>query len=321
MNGTVKVTASSRLHFGLLSLQAASDSCGLGRQFGGVGLMVQEPRVQVEVNLSRAWSGSGPQAARALAFAQRLTQSPDFPPVTMAILVKQCPPEHVGLGTGTQLGLAVARAAAVAAGRNDLDAVALAQRLGRGARSALGIHGFAQGGFLVDGGKGPGTAIAPLVTRLEFPQDWRVLLVIPRDAQGVHGLDERRAFAQLTNRSDLDRHSERLCRLVLLGLLPALMEKDLPGFGEALYQFNREVGEMFRPLQGGIYSHSRTAAIIEFLRAQGIAGVGQSSWGPTVFAVTQPDRTEALVQSLEERFGLSEGEVLTTVAANQGAYL
>ncbi len=322
MKGAVQVTAPSRLHFGLLSLPSASGLSGLRRHFGGVGLMVQKPGVQVTVRPAAAWSAAGPQAARALTFAQGLVQSlaTDSSPASFAIRVDQCPAEHVGLGTGTQLGLAVARAVAVALGRPDLDALALAQQLGRGARSALGIHGFAQGGFLVEGGKGPHTTIAPLLVRLNFPEDWRIVLVMPEDCQGVHGLDEHRAFARLEASSDLDRRSDRLCRLVLLGLLPALVEKDLPAFGAALHEFNSQVGEMFRPLQGGTFAHPRTAALIEFIREQGIAGVGQSSWGPTVYAVAEVEKAAFLVDSLRQGFGAEIG-VLITQPANQGAKL
>ena len=68
-------------------------------------------------------------------------------------------------------------------------------------------------------------------------------------------------------------------------MVPALIEKDLEVFGEAVYDFNARVGEAFAPVQGGIYADSRIADVIGFVRRQGARGVGQSSWGPAVFAV------------------------------------
>src|SRR5262249_44297561 len=141
-----------------------------------------------------------------------------------------------------------------------------ARRVGRGLRSALGIHGFAHGGFLVDGGKSRITRIAPLIARFPFPEAWRVLLVLFPEAAGHHGIRETRSFQQLGRRhAALD--TGLLCRLVLLGMLPALAEHDLPAFGEALYEFNRRVGEAFAPVQGGVYAHPAAADVVADLRA------------------------------------------------------
>src|SRR5207247_6472018 len=100
-------------------------------------------------------------------------------------------PPHAGLGSGTQLALAVARAIA------DLydvpgDAPTLAAAVGRGQRSAVGTWIFAGGGLVVEGGhaqtrrpgpfgpgepgSGPGdpdSGAAPLVARVAFPTAWR----------------------------------------------------------------------------------------------------------------------------------------------------
>ena len=77
-------------------------------------------------------------------------------------LVERAPAEHTGLGVGTQLGLAIAKALAVASGEPELPSAELAMRVGRGERSAIGVHGFDRGGLLVDAGKLPGEAVSPL---------------------------------------------------------------------------------------------------------------------------------------------------------------
>src|SRR5207244_3042946 len=105
----------------------------------------------------------------------------------------------------------------------------------------------------------PDTHVAPLLARCDFPDDWRILLVLPRGLQGVHGVAESEAFSQLSHNPGV---TDMLCRLVLLGLLPALHERDLPAFGEALYEFNRRVGEVFRPWQGGVYAHPQSEALV-----------------------------------------------------------
>jgi beta-ribofuranosylaminobenzene 5'-phosphate synthase len=326
----IRVEAPSRLHFGVLSLPPREHWPNLdgeeavpARWFGGVGLMVREPGVRLTVRPANEWSADGPLGDRALAFARRFIQDcrpEEVPP--QHIEVERCAPEHMGLGAGTQLGLAVARALAVASGFPTSDAPDLAWRVGRGARSALGIHGFAAGGFLVEAGKRDRDDLSPLVARAEFPNPWRLVLIIPTGDTGIHGAAEERAFSRLGSRaSGLDRTDAR-CRLVVLGLLPALAERDLAAFGEALYDFNARAGEAFAPVQGGRYASPRVAELVAFVRRQGVPGVGQSSWGPAVFAVVgDEDRARDLARRVRERFALGETEVVCAAACNRGAVL
>lgn len=311
----MRVQAYSRLHFGIFRIPSPDAPPGAERSFGGVGLMVQAPGVRVAVRQAAEWSADGPLAARALDFARQFAATlPDAPPCR--VTVEASAPEHAGLGTGTQLGLAVARALAITWGRSELDAVELARRVGRGRRSALGIHGFAQGGFLVDAGKRAGDAVAPLAVRAPFPSAWRLLLALPSWGKGLHGIEEVQAFERL---QPLGR-TDTLCRLVLLDLLPALAERDLDAFGEALYAFNRIVGEAFAPVQGGVYAGPRLAELVHFIRRQGVRGVAQSSWGPTIAAVTaDAAQADALARRLRDHFRLGSEEIVVTQASNTGA--
>ena len=76
---------------------------------------------------------------------------------------------------------------------------------------------------------------------------------------------------------------------------------------------------MFRPAQGGIYSHAVTQELVEFLRHHGVHGTARTAWGPTVFAVVDVDRAECVANLICERFGLRKGDVIITRAQNQGA--
>jgi beta-RFAP synthase len=216
------------------------------------------------------------------------------------------------------LGLAVARAVATVAGHADEDVAALARRAGRGERSALGIHGFAHGGFLVEAGQRTPEVLPPLVARLAFPEEWRVLLILPPGGPGLHGQLEKQAFARLTSPSAA--WTDALCRLVLLGMLPALLERDLATFGEAVHDFNARVGEVFAPVQGGTYADPRVSDVVRFVRAQGAPGVGQSSWGLATYAiVADEDRGNDLVRRVRREFNLSIGEAILTRGRNRGA--
>ena len=198
--------------------------------------------------------------------------------------------------------------------RPEPSAAELAPLTGRGGRSAIGIHGFDVGGFLVDGGKRDPSALAPLVARAEFPADWRVVILTPPTPAYWHGDRERDVFATMSGTTADDA----LCRLVLFGMLPALAERDLAAFGAALGEYNARAGEPFRATQGGTFATASVAEVVAWLRSEGIDGAGQSSWGPTVFAVVgAADRADALARSASAQW--DSLAVTVTAGRNRGA--
>jgi len=317
------VETGSRLHFGLIHPAADDDAWPdrhgrpalPGRRFGGVGMMIEAPALRLRAEPAPAWSAEGRLAERALLFAWQFAAG-DLPP--RRLVIESAPPEHAGLGSGTQLALATARALA-ASWRLDFPLDELARRVGRGQRSALGTHGFAAGGLLVEAGHRPGGGLSPLVARFDFPEEWHIVLVLPDAPAGLHGADERDAIGAL---GPLPEQRDALCRLVLLGILPALVERDLPAFGEALHDFNARAGEAFAGAQGGVYAGPVVAGWVAFLRARGVAGVGQSSWGPGVFAVVEDeDRARALAAAARGPGAPGPALVIVTRARNRGATL
>ena len=75
---------------------------------------------------------------------------------------------------------------------------------------------------------------------------------------------------------------------------------------------------MFKPWQGGIYAHPRTAALVDLIRKRGVRGVGQSSWGPAVFAIDSEERLGHITVYLRKQAALSEDEMLICHANNIG---
>lgn len=319
----MRVRTASRLHFGLLSLpvEEPSPHADSRRFWGGAGLMISDPGIELTAEPEKEWRVDGPLSQRVLHFVNRfLSRVHTEYSTKLHFTVKHCAPDHQGLGTGTQLALATARILADAANMSDKSATRLAEYVGRGARSAIGIHGFDHGGFLVEAGKHQRDAVSPLIARADFPLQWRIVLIFLGGHDGLHGIEEKEAFEQLRRQKKKTLPIDELCRLILLGMLPALHEQDLQTFGESLYEFNRRVGEMFQPVQGGIYAHPRAEEIVTFLRAQKIRGAGQSSWGPTLFAVAgDEEQAQHMAQRVRERFSLQPHEVVLTQAANQGA--
>jgi beta-RFAP synthase len=315
--GRVRVQTPSRLHFGLLGWGPAAT-----RQFGGLGLMIDRPGLELTVESAPRWEASGPLAARSLEIARsifgRLAHlDRDVGPVR--IVVRRAPKEHVGLGVGTQLSLALGRALTRLAGLEDPDSRWLAGLTGRGLRSGVGLHGFDRGGFIVDGGRRPGSKVPPLLVHRAFPDTWSVLVVIPGAGSGLHGPRETQAFRSLTQ---VPEHvTDRLCRLVLLGVLPALVEQDLRAFGGFLEEIQAAVGSQFAPVQGGLYAHPDVEALAVSLRSLGLVGVGQSSWGPTLYGLTDgPAEARAeILRAIEAHRHPIPCQAFWTTASRAGA--
>jgi beta-RFAP synthase len=279
------VTAPSRLHFGMFSFGQP-----MVRQFGGVGAMIDSPQVRVSIRPAESFDIAGLYCERARRFAETVLANlrieklvePDSQPNAL-LEVHEAPREHVGLGLGTQLGLSIAAALCGALALTRPPAIELARLAGRGARSAIGTHGFDHGGLLVEAGKLEADTISPLIARIDLPTEWRFLLIVPRAASGLAGGDEQQAFERLPPVPP--ETTDRLLRETMLHMLPAAAAGDFAKFGASLYRFGHLAGSCFAAEQGSAFANERTAQIVEQLRRSGVAGAGQSSWGPTVFAL------------------------------------
>lgn len=275
----VRVAAPARLHLGFVDLHG-----GLGRRFGSLGLALDQPASKIIIRRAAQFSARGSDAERALVYARQLLRWRELPDA-VAIEVEEAIPAHAGLGSGTQMALAVGCAVSRLFGL-DLDAASIATILNRGGRSGIGIGAFQQGGFLVDGGRSERSASPappPLIARLVIPDSWRIVLIFDREREGVSGEAEKHAFAALPPFSEAD--AGNLCRTLLVQAMPALAEADIATFGRAISTIQRTVGDYFAPVQGGRFASPRVAEILQCLEHRGAAAVGQSSWGPTGFAL------------------------------------
>ena len=290
------MSAPARLHLGFVDMHG-----GLGRRFGSIGLAVSELDAQVWAAPAAVLQLEGLAAERVAPIARRLLAA-TADNRGLHVITHALPPAHVGLGSGTQLALAIAAAGAGALGlaRSPRELAAL---MGRGERSGIGIAAFEDGGFIVDGGRGPTTTTPPVLARLSFPPAWRCLLLFDERAQGLSGAPERAAFDSLPTMPAA--RAGRLARTVLVGLLPAVAESDFRAFSAHLAQIQALIGAHFAPKQGGIYTSARVgAALMELSRAFDLPGIGQSSWGPTGFIFTpNADVAEAVAEACGQWIG------------------
>lgn len=314
MTTRVTVTTGARLHFGPLC-----DARRGERRFGGIGLMVDSPACRVTVSRAdRDEFLAPPEFADAVRNAASRLREERGIAETVSVRLESGIPRHAGLGSGTQTALAVGQAVNVLFSGEPADAESLARSLGRGKRSAVGIHGFQRGGFVIDAGKRAPDDVGTLAVRLDVPHAWRFVLITPGDRRGPAGEAETAAFAELPEMPT--GVSGRLCRLALLRLLPALRAADQRGFAESLYEYGHTVGEYFAPVQGGVFADPGMARLAARLRREGIAGVAQSSWGPSI-AVVLPDEPSArqLAADLQSRDWLEGCGIAITRPRNRPA--
>jgi beta-ribofuranosylaminobenzene 5'-phosphate synthase len=307
----VRVLAASRLHFGMFSFGQPDL-----RQYGGVGAMIDRPGLQVELMPNDQLSASGPLADRAVEVARlaaRAWRLPDDPRCHIEVLA--APPAHAGLGVGTQLSLSIARGLRALLGLSPCPAPQLAEAVGRAARSAIGTHGFEHGGLLVEGGKLAAHERSPLLARVDVPDPWRFVLFRPQGVRGISGAAERQAFERLPAMTA--EATRWLAFETLTHLLPAAATAQFEEFCDSLERFGRRAGDSFAATQGGPYSQPELVAA---LRSIGARGVGQSSWGPTTFAI-EPDAESAagLVDRWRCVAGADGVDVAVAAPANRGA--
>ncbi|GAB3665873.1 beta-ribofuranosylaminobenzene 5'-phosphate synthase family protein [Halopiger thermotolerans] len=314
------VSAGARLHVGFQNLSLARE-----RLYGGIGVGLEEPRVTVTAEPAEGVASDDPLGRE---YAARAVEILDVPGVDLA--VEERLPRHVGLGSGTQLALAVLAATARAYGL-EARPRERAPAMGRGGRSGVGVATFEGGGFVVDAGhptnrftteppaEGDWT-VPPAVARHALPEDWRFLVVVPDAEPGRCGESEDESMRAVVERAD-PAVADEIAGVVTRKLLPAAAAGRLEAFGEAVAEIGRKNGAWYADAQGGVFRPPAGELVEALEDCPVLSGIGQSSWGPVVYGVTDrrhaDEAAAAAEDALAER-GL-EGEVLLPRAATDGA--
>jgi len=312
LQSQVKVVAPARLHLGFLDLGGH-----LGRRFGSIGVTINDFATEIRVEpaqLLRVTGGDGNHRVEDL-----VTRICDYLKVSsnLHLEVMNSIPSHAGLGSGTQMALAVGMAVSRFWGL-DVSVRQIARMTGRGSRSGIGIAAFEQGGFIVDGGHGKETSTPPLLSRLAVPDHWRWLLIFDTAFQGLHGQRESEAFRRLPRFSR--ETAARLCHHLMIQGLPALAEGNYDQFCAALAEIQQANGDYFAPAQGGRYVSPQVSRVLSTLARRGWVGLGQSSWWPTGFCLLPDQETAAReLVSLEKQGGSAGIRLVVVSSRNSGA--
>ncbi len=296
----VTVRAPGRLHLGFL------DPAGsLGRRYGSLGLVVDGFETRVDLSgavadrVTAATPAAQPDVVRAELHLQALRRQTGLHE-PLHLHLESVLPAHAGFGSGTQLALAVGRAFAMWHGL-DVASATLARWLGRGLRSGVGIGGFDQGGLLVDGGPGADGRPAPVLSRVALPDDWRVVVVLDVQHHGLSGQEEKQAIAALPSMPQAV--AADICHQVLMRVLPGAACAEFASFAAGITRVQEQLGAHFAPAQGGeSYTSPAVGRLVRWIgeAAGGESGaaIGQSSWGPTGFAILPSQhRAETLVEA------------------------
>ena len=348
----VDVRAPARVHLGMLSFGVPDT-----RSFGGVGVMLDRPAIHVRLRRAPRLEARGLHAERALACAQACVAGWRLGDVGCSIEIVAAPPAHVGLGSGTQLGLAVAAGmrhlfklgpeanlppTTPHPAQDDLeptdhdwlfdlrDALELARVVSRGRRSCVGVYGFSRGGLIIESGRMirenavPDDDItrdfSPMVARVRLPTAWRCVLLMARDATGLSGEAERAAFARLP---PVPRElTAELSRIALLELLPAAVEGKFIEFSLAVRKYGGLAGMPFQPESIKLPYAQATSDLLELLAELGCPGATQSSWGPAVMACCESlEKAGILVDRLESLGLARHHDIVIARFDTQGAVL
>lgn len=306
----VRVETPARLHVGFLNLSEERK-----RLYGGIGVGVDAPRAVVEAEragevhasddselVRRAVDTLGVEGAR-VSFERRI-------------------PRHVGLGSGTQHALAVLHAVGAVYGVEPTHEDV--RELGRGVRSGVGVGVFEHGGFVVDSGhpasEPHGERTVPeIASHHPLPSDWRFVVVTPRSGKykGSHGDEEKQLMNEVVENADASVTDE-VARTVFSSVLPGVAEDDLSTFGEGVRRVESLNGRWYSDAQTQESEYAEISKrLVKDLRGHdAVEGVGQSSWGPTVYGVTNAEDAETVASSVEE---VTSSSVRVVAPDNQGA--
>ncbi len=326
----MKIRTPSRLHIALIDLNGS-----YGRVDGGIGLTLENPGFSMAMNagdepISVEFTNASLPLAVTDEYTKKITRAAAAIRTHFAMeegfhfTVTETYPTHSGLGSGTQIALAAAKMMTEHAGMH-LSSVELAEIVGRGGTSGIGVYGFDYGGFIADGGhskkqkasfmpSSASDAIPPvLLGRYEFPPEWKILIAIPKTGLCLNGSAEINVFQTYCPVPKPD--VEQLSHLIFMNLIPFMIEKDIEAFGDVI---NKIQDIAFNKIEFRLQPPQVTA-ICSTMRELGAYGVGLSSLGPALYTVYD-SKNASIVKDITETLGDS-ATIITSKAQNHGAVL
>ena len=328
----ITLKSPSRIHIGLIDLNGS-----IGRVDGGLGIALDYPNFHIEgkesseIEIEIECRGIPEDTLnnirdRLFRVSERVLNY--IGEDGIYIKVKDIIPLHSGLGSGTQMALSTGMLISKVYNK-ELDIKTLASITGRGGTSGIGVYAFERGGFIVDGGHTFGKGkdkeifapssvsknvrVPPLIFRHDFK--WDIVLTIPK-GENIHGDREVDIFKKYCP-VPLEE-TQRICHIVLMKILPAIVEGDIVSFGEGINKL-QYLG--FKKVEVGLQKEIVRDLLGELQR---VGYSGLSSFGPTLYSICdgKEDIRKVVETSKEffDRIGI-DGEIVITNGNNEGYVL
>lgn len=292
----LSIKTPSRIHITLIDLNAK-----IGRVDGGVGFALKNPFIELIAKEDKEIVVIGKLKDIAKIYAKKVI---NFLNVNNGIYIKiiNSYEPHIGLGSETQLALAIGKAISEIY-KKELSIEEIAKIVNRGGTSGIGFYAFQKGGFILDCGhrlkekndflpSSFSKANPPkLILRKNFP-NWKVVLTNAKVKNKFFGKKELSIFKKYCPIPI--KEVQKLSHLILMKLLPSLIEKDIENFGSAINEI-QNIG--FKKIENNI-QRKETKELMRFCRKYSY-GVGLSSFGPTLYCIV--DNEKELIEKLKEK--------------------
>ncbi len=326
----VRITTPCRIHLSLIDENGYT-----GRIDGGIGLMLDQPNVvfeasnsaeefQIECNHYYRESIDIINEKASKIFKEFNISNRNF-----HFNLQRYYPSHIGLGSKTQLSLAIATA--IAKLKNiDVSTQSLTKLVERGGTSGIGWRGFETGGFILDAGHEFGAGkqketylpssssghVDPALTifRYPIPENWRFIIVIPNVKKGAYGDEELSIFQKYSPipREEVNEVSHQ----ILMKVIPGILKNDLAMFGEGIKRI-QSIG--FKKIEIAL-QNDVVKGLLKFFEEKGVKAYAMSSFGPGVVAITESDAdAQKLKQDLHAFPAPEGGHIYISKPNNSGA--
>lgn len=327
----IRVTTPCRIHLSLIDENGYT-----GRVDGGIGLMLDRPNVIFEAsNNAKEFKIEAHKYYRESIevineIASNVFKSFEISNKNFHFNLKRYYPSHVGLGSKTQLSLAIATAITKLKQFNNIDVKNLTKLVERGGTSGVGWRGFETGGFILDAGHDfgigkeketylPSSAVksadpALTILRYPIPENWRFVLVIPNVKNGAYGDDEVRIFQ---NHAPISKEEvNEVSHQILMKILPGIVKNDLTCFGEGLKRI-QSIG--FKKVEIEL-QHDIVKDVLTFFEDYGVKAYGMSSFGPSVVGILESEEeANKLLKNVQIRLNGVGGHIYICKPNNCGA--
>ncbi|MHA1673551.1 MAG: beta-ribofuranosylaminobenzene 5'-phosphate synthase family protein [Promethearchaeota archaeon] len=282
----------ARIHMSLLDLNGS-----LGRIDGGLGFGLEDPHFEIEFsnNDSKPPSFQGDSDNHELfkSVYSLLQKRFHFPENHISIKILKTMPLHIGFGSKTQLLLSFAMGICKIF-QKEVSLGELTDLINRGGTSGIGYQVFEKGGFYVDlghsfGPNGDKITMTPSSNskappalpfyHIDFPEQWKLFLIIPDVLPGASNKEEVDIFDHYTpiNQDSVEKISHRL----LFQLIPSLLTRNLSTLADSVHFINNQG---FKQVEISL-QHPIIPYLINNIYESENLPVGMSSFGPLIYVI------------------------------------